>query len=156
MIRVVVAGQVARQIPDGVGLAGSGRTVEQDALAGRLPELAQMRAARHEVQYVPIEQLQCGLGQDDVLALNRPQFMDHDALRSSAIIPVAVEREHLAAIATRVVDRVLQLGEATLHEFGALRAGGHGNLDPGPGLGAVFPVRGEHDGVAQVAGPAKP
>jgi hypothetical protein len=39
-----VTGQVARQIADGMGLAGSGRPVKQDALAGRLSQPAQLRA----------------------------------------------------------------------------------------------------------------
>ena len=76
-------------------------------------------------------------------------------LRASAIIRVAVERQHLAAIATRRIDRALQLGEAALHEFRAIRAGRHGNLDPGSGLAAVFTMRREHDGVAQAAGSGK-
>ena len=59
-----VTGQIAGQIADGVGLAGAGRPVEQDALARRLPEPAQLLAALHKVQHVAIEQLQCGFGQD--------------------------------------------------------------------------------------------
>src|SRR5205807_4493951 len=67
-----------------------------------------------------------------------------------------IEREDLAAIRTRGVDRTLQLGETALHEFRAMRARRHGNLDPGSGLPSVFTVGGEQDRVAKVTGLAKP
>ena len=43
-----------------------------------------------------------------------------------------------------------------MHELRAIGAGGHGNLDPGPCLIAVLPMRGEDDGVAQAVGLAEP
>ncbi len=82
--------------------------------------------------------------------------MDHDASRASPIIRVAIERQDLAAIATRGIDRALQLGEAALHELRAIGAGRHGNLDPGPCLIAVLPMRGEDDRIAQAVGLAEP
>ena len=82
--------------------------------------------------------------------------MDHDAARAPAIISVGIEREDLAAIAARRVDRALQFGEAALHELSAERASRYGDLDPGSGLVVVFPMRGEHDRVAKVAGSAEP
>src|SRR5580698_11292882 len=123
-----VTGQVARQIADGVGLAGSGWPVKQDALAGRLSEPAQPLAASNKAQDVAVKQLQCGFGQDHVLAFNRWQSVDRDASRASPIIRIAVERQDLAAIATRGVDGVLQLGEAALDEFPTRRARRYGNL----------------------------
>jgi hypothetical protein len=106
--------------------------------------------------YVAVEQLQRCLGEDHVLASNRRQFVDHDASRASAIIRVAIERQDLAAIGARSVDGALELGEAALHELCAIGAGRQGNLDPGPGLTVILPMRGEHDRVAQAAGLAEP
>jgi hypothetical protein len=151
-----VTGQVACQIADGMGLAGTGRSVKQDTLAGQLPQPAQLVAAPDKAQDVAVEQLQCGFGQDHVLALNRWQLVDHDASGASPIIRIAIERQDLAAIATRGVDRALQLGETALHELRAISAGRHGNLDPGPRLIAILPMRGEDDRVAQTINLTEP
>ena len=82
--------------------------------------------------------------------------MDRNASRAPSIIAIAIERQDLAAIGTRGVDGGLQLGETALHELRAIGAGRHGNLDAGPGLVAVLPVRGERDRVAQAVGSAEP
>ena len=120
------------------------------------PSSAQLRAASDKIEDVAVEQSQGGFGQDHVLASNRRQFVHHDASRASPIIGVAIERQHLAAIAARGVDGTLQLGETALHELRAIGAGRQGNLDPGPGLTVILPMRGEHDRVAQAAGLAEP
>jgi hypothetical protein len=43
-----------------------------------------------------------------------------------------------------------------LHELRAISADGHGDLDAGPGLVPILPMRGEHDRVAQAVGLAQP
>lgn len=118
----------------------SGRAVKQDAFAGRLPQPPQLLAAADKAQHVAVEQFQRRFGQDYLLAPNRRQPVDHDAFRASPIIRIAIERQDLAAIATRRVDGVLQLRETALHEFAARRPGRYGNLDAGPGLIAILAV----------------
>ena len=43
-----------------------------------------------------------------------------------------------------------------MHELRAVSADRHGNLDAGPCLEAVFPMRGKDDRVAQAVGSAEP
>jgi len=74
-----------------VGLSGAGRPVQQNSLAGRLTELAQLCATLHEVQNVAVEQLQCCLGQNHVRAFNGRQLVDHKASRPSTIVRAAIE-----------------------------------------------------------------
>jgi hypothetical protein len=114
------------------------------------------RGRSFETQDVTIEQLQRCLGQDDFVAADRRQFMHHDAPGAPAIVVVGIERQHLAAVAARLVDRAFQFGEAALHELRALGAGRHGDLDPDLELPAMLAVRRQHDSVAHLAGPAQP
>ena len=74
-----MTGQVARKIADGVGLAGAGRPIKQDALAGRLSEPPQVLPGTDKVQHVAVKQFQGGFGQDHLLASHGPQFVDRDA-----------------------------------------------------------------------------
>ena len=60
-------------------LSGAWWPVQQDSLACRLTELAQLGAILHKVQDVAVEQLQCRLRQDHVLACNGRQLMDREA-----------------------------------------------------------------------------
>ena len=86
-----VAGQVAGQEANGMGLSGAGRPAQQDSLAGRLTELAQLCAMLHKVQNVAVEQLQRCLGQNHVRAFNGRQLVDHEAARPSTIVRAAIE-----------------------------------------------------------------
>src|ERR1700682_1326356 len=124
--------------------------------SGRLSESAQLRAGSDKAKDIAVEQFQCGFGQYYFVALNRGNFVDRNASRAPSIIAIAIERQDLAAIGTRGVDGGLQLGETALHELRAIGPGRHGNLDAGPGLVAVLPVRGERDRVAQAVGSAEP
>ena len=120
------------------------------------PPANNISSARNKVQDVTVEQFQRGFGQDHVLAPNRRQLVNRDALRESLIICVSIERQDLAAIGARRVDGFLQFQETALYKLATRRADRHGNLDAGSSLSAVLPMSGKHHCIAQAISETEP
>jgi hypothetical protein len=82
--------------------------------------------------------------------------VNSQASRPSAIIRIAVERQDLAPVAIRGVDRVLDVGKAASDELRACRSGGQRNFNADARFRAMFAMGGEQDRVAHVVGDTQP
>src|SRR5262245_53687081 len=100
-----MSGQIAGQITDRMGLPSARRPIKQNAFSCGLAKRAKAFANLDEVQDIAVEELYCRFGQDHLMASDRRQPMDNDALRPASVVAMILKRQDLAAIGSRCVDR---------------------------------------------------
>jgi len=82
--------------------------------------------------------------------------VDHKASRPSTIIRATVERQDLAPVAIRGVDRVLDGDEAAPHELCSRRSGRRRDFNANTRFFTMFAMSREQDRISQVFGATQP